>query len=197
MKGIYYIECQKTKRKYVGSSNDINRRWIKHRTELKNGVHHNQFLQRVYNKYGFKNLIFVVIEVCEELVLTDREIYYIDKYKSLDRRYGFNFSIPQIHPMMKTSEEYRKKLSDAKKGKTPSNINLMREKQKRAVDLYIDGVFSKTFSSQHEADTQLGLTPKSVNNFMIGQIKSIKGYRDYSFKYSDNKGVRVRKIKKI
>jgi hypothetical protein len=37
---------------YVGSTNDTNRRINSHLKQLQSGIHYNQFMQRVYNKYG-------------------------------------------------------------------------------------------------------------------------------------------------
>ena len=48
-RGVYVIECRRTKRVYVGSSTFIERRIEKHFQQLKEGVHSNFRLQRAYN----------------------------------------------------------------------------------------------------------------------------------------------------
>lgn len=194
MIGIYYIQCLKTKRKYVGSSNNIEKRWKRHLRELKSNSHCNSFLQRTYNKYGSDNLIFVVLEILDNIDLSEKEMYYISKLKTLDRKHGFNLTTPLTHPSIKASEEYRKRISVRMKGNMPSNISILREKQRRAVDLYIDGKYSQTFESGYEAERQLGLRSKSVNDILRGQVKKLRSHPTYFFKYSD--GNSTREIKK-
>lgn len=52
MQGIYYIENIKTRRRYYGSSFNIEKRLAQHQQDLEKGKHHNIQLQRTYNKYG-------------------------------------------------------------------------------------------------------------------------------------------------
>lgn len=50
--GIYVIDNMKNGNVYVGSSNDIEKRWRKHRERLKRDNHINPHLQSSRNKYG-------------------------------------------------------------------------------------------------------------------------------------------------
>lgn len=52
MIGVYVITCIPTGRFYVGSSENIAKRKHRHLRDLRRGKHHNDFLQRVFNKYG-------------------------------------------------------------------------------------------------------------------------------------------------
>lgn len=52
MQGIYYIENIETRRRYYGSSFNIEKRLTQHKQDLKKGKHHNIQLQRTYNKHG-------------------------------------------------------------------------------------------------------------------------------------------------
>jgi len=74
--GIYQIRCGK--RFYIGSSKDIEKRWSRHKWDLKTGKHANNFMQRLYNKtrgHGFK---FEVLISCAPEMLRDREQELID-----------------------------------------------------------------------------------------------------------------------
>lgn len=56
--GVYKIECIPTGRFYIGSTCNIRARKARHLRQLRNGNHHNLFLQRVYDKHGEESLKF-------------------------------------------------------------------------------------------------------------------------------------------
>ena len=93
MLGIYKIENKVNGKVYVGQSVDITSRWKSHRSELKRGIHYNDHLQRAWNKYGENNFTFTVIEECKKDDLNDKEIYWIDYFKSCEYENGYNSSI--------------------------------------------------------------------------------------------------------
>lgn len=86
--GIYKITCIVNKKFYIGSSNDIQRRWQEHKSYLRSGSHQNNHLQRAWNKYGEKAFTFSVIEYVSETVLFDIEQSYLDRLKACEK--GFN-----------------------------------------------------------------------------------------------------------
>lgn len=88
--GIYCIENIETNKKYIGQSIDINERWRKHLGELNHNKHHNDYLQKAWNKYGNDGFTFYVLEYCEENNLDEKEIYYINLYNTTDRECGYN-----------------------------------------------------------------------------------------------------------
>jgi group I intron endonuclease len=56
--GIYKITNLVNNRYYIGSSLDIKRRWDTHRRMLNKNNHHNDFLQKSWNKHGGDNFKF-------------------------------------------------------------------------------------------------------------------------------------------
>jgi group I intron endonuclease len=60
--GIYSIENVVSGKKYIGSSMNINKRFIAHRSSLKHNRHHCAYLQRAVNKYGIDQFKFCVLE---------------------------------------------------------------------------------------------------------------------------------------
>src|SRR3990170_3939878 len=76
--GIYRITNTQTLEIYVGSSQDIDYRWRRHRWNLRRGDHPNRYLQRAWMKYGPDSFVFDIVENCDVRNLLGREKYYID-----------------------------------------------------------------------------------------------------------------------
>ena len=112
--GIYCIENITTNKKYIGQSIDINDRWRKHISELNHNSHHNDYLQKAWNKYGEDDFTFYILEYCEEKYLDDKEIYYINLYNTTDRKHGYNLkSGGQFNCHL--TEEIKSKISESNK----------------------------------------------------------------------------------
>lgn len=117
MIGIYKITNIVNGKCYIGQSININNRFDKHLTLLRNGKHNNKHMQSAFDKYGINNFKFEVIEECEENVLNEREIWWIAELKSNDREFGYNETsggdgIKNYHH----TEETKVKISKASKG---------------------------------------------------------------------------------
>lgn len=110
--GIYCIENIKTHKKQIGQSVDIDSRWNSHVNELKRGVHHNDYLQKSWDKYGKDYFKFYILEYCEKDKLDEREIYYINFYQTMDRKYGYNLKTGG-QASNSLSNETKEKLSKA------------------------------------------------------------------------------------
>lgn len=76
--GIYKIINLQNNKYYVGSTKDFSRRKQTHFSKLKNNNHPNKHLQSSYNKYGFDNFKFEIIEYVDEKLLLDAEQLHID-----------------------------------------------------------------------------------------------------------------------
>jgi group I intron endonuclease len=111
--GIYKIESKiKSERIYIGSSCNIKRRWENHKYDLSRNKHGSNKLQNHYNKYGKDDLVFSIIEECENDYLIIREQFYID---SLSPFFN-NRKIANSQLGIKRSEETKRKLSERMKG---------------------------------------------------------------------------------
>ena len=93
MIGIYKIENKINGKVYIGQSIHIKKRWYEHKYQLNSNCHCNTHLQLSWNKYGQDNFTFVVIETCQKDELDDKEMYWIEYYKSYDELNGYNISI--------------------------------------------------------------------------------------------------------
>lgn len=93
---------------YVGQSINIENRWTHHKYELNNNKHINDYLQNAWNKYGEDNFSFIVIEECKESELNEKEIYYINKYNSMNNGYNLCEGGNGIRGYRHTKEEIEK-----------------------------------------------------------------------------------------
>lgn len=78
--GIYIISNIKSKKVYIGQSQNIRKRLYDHRFKLNAEYHCNPHLQASWNKYGEKAFKFEVLELCTVEQLDEREQHYLDIY---------------------------------------------------------------------------------------------------------------------
>ena len=79
MRGIYKITCKPNGKIYVGSSENIQKRWSRHRQMLKRNDHPNPNIQASWNKYGADAFSFeMILELSKEESLFDVEQTYLD-----------------------------------------------------------------------------------------------------------------------
>lgn len=91
--GVYVIRNSCNDRVYVGSAQDVNKRWYKHKKDLRAGTHHSRPLQAAWDELGEAEFSF-------ELVLTVTDIADLVFYEqcTMDRLHagpaqgGFNLS---------------------------------------------------------------------------------------------------------
>ena len=88
--GVYKIENSVNGKYYIGSSNNIYRRWKEHIKLLNRNNHHSPHLQFAWNKYGEKNFKFSILEECDEEILLEKEQFYIDMMNATDDSFGYN-----------------------------------------------------------------------------------------------------------
>ena len=122
--GIYKIEIIVKGKLYIGSAKNIEKRKKEHFNALKNNAHKNKHLQNAWNKYGENNFRFSILECVEPTSLITREQYYMDLYKSYDRKLGYNIAPKAgntlgVIPSEETREKIRKKLI----GKKSTRVN--------------------------------------------------------------------------
>lgn len=118
--GVYLITNLVNGKVYVGSSAYISKRWAAHKRALRDGNHHNRYLQSSAKKHGHENFQFTMLETCDASneALKSTEQRYIDAYGSCERNVGYNLSPSAYNNLgIKFSEETRKRMSIAFKGR--------------------------------------------------------------------------------
>ena len=76
--GIYQIVNVINGKRYIGSSNDIKRRFTTHKYKLNKNDHSNKHLQASWGFYHVQAFRFYVIEYCSPELLFEREQMYLD-----------------------------------------------------------------------------------------------------------------------
>lgn len=77
--GIYCIKCSISNRYYVGSSQNIERRWVWHKSALKRNKHHSPPLQAAWIKYGPEAFEFYILKECKVQQITNLEQYWMQR----------------------------------------------------------------------------------------------------------------------
>jgi len=182
--GIYCILNITNCKLYIGSSVNLSARFSKHISNLRKGRHHNQHLQKSFNKYGEENFVFVILQIIEnkkEIIAIEQS--YIELFSS-DVLYNINVN-------------------------ATSNLGLKHKKAiKNSQKLYqftINGELIKCWNSIDEAAIALNLQYKNIMrmcskrkmtvNGVSYLSKSVGGYawsyeKDFTCeKYNNNKKV--------
>lgn len=131
--GIYCIEHIESGKKYIGKSKDINRRLAVHKCALTNPEFSsdkaNRHLWHAVQKYGWDAFETYVVEELEldNMILADREIFWMDYYQSLDRNQGYNI-VRDSSSSIEVSDETRQLLAEVWRGRKhkPETIEKMK-----------------------------------------------------------------------
>ena len=111
--GIYRIRNLVNNKTYIGSAIFLSNRKSRHFTSLRDNKHANTHLQNSYNIYGKDSFVFEVLHYCNSRFLINREQAFIDMLKP---EYNIRL-VAHSNIGIKRSEETRKKISLALKGK--------------------------------------------------------------------------------
>ena len=147
--GIYLIKNIINNKIYIGKSVNIKNRWKSHRYKLNNFKHINIYLQREWIKYGKNNFIFEIIEICDVLCLSEREIFYISLYNSANNILGYNL----------TSGGEKFLFNEEIKVKMRNNKNI---KKNPVLQFDMNGNLLNSWESIYEIERILGINTKNI-----------------------------------
>lgn len=147
--GIYLLKCLINNQCYVGSCDSFKGRKNLHYRKFKNNKM-NKLIQPDYDKYGWDNFVFEIIEVINprdfetvdeyDKYMSDRENYWIDKLETYYPKYkkGYNLrmawrvgnkgrnNISNGNKGKKRTEEHKKNYSKSKIGRKKTKEELER-----------------------------------------------------------------------
>jgi len=118
MIGVYTIVHTQSRKFYVGSSIDVKKRLITHKSKLRNNRHHCNYLQNAVNKYGIDSFQFIVQSEAKtesearEIEQAVLDAFFSDTYNSKNTALGA--SVGELNPMKRP--EIAKKVSEKRKG---------------------------------------------------------------------------------
>lgn len=119
--GVYCITCVINNKKYIGVSNNIYTRINQHKVLLNqnNRKGENQYLIADWNKYGYDNFDYTVLEYFDKILSKkekeDKEFYWINKLNTIDRNIGYNLRRDSSKTGMIALDETKQKYSEANK----------------------------------------------------------------------------------
>jgi group I intron endonuclease len=147
--GIYIIEDLKTRKVYVGSSQDIKTRVRYHFRMLENGIHHNSKLQRKYNRHT-DFMVSGIIECCDLDNLLIREKFWIDFYSKQKRALNQVKDPTRGIRGYRFSPEQRKRVSEGHKGQTAWNKGIFGSNGQKRTDIQKKRISDSLTGKQRE-----------------------------------------------
>jgi group I intron endonuclease len=124
--GVYEIQHVESGRRYVGSAQNLQRRFAEHRYSLRRNRHRNKALQNGWNKYGEPAFAFRTILICRSEDAIFYEQLVIDGYESHKMATGYNIrKIAESNLGLQWSGETRAAIMAARA--TPAHKQKQRE----------------------------------------------------------------------
>ena len=203
--GVYIIKNNITNKMYIGSAagkSGLKERLRHHKSALKHNRHHNDHLQKAYNKHGITAFSYEILEECLPEKCLEREQHYLDAYKSYDPNHGYNLcqkagnTLGRNHSLetrkkigqnriyrapynkgKRASSEAVRNMSIAQKNssKTQNRLTKLNASKRRAV-IGINLATGEIIELSHMgADTRF--TKSGINQCCRGKIQHYKGFR--------------------
>lgn len=180
--GVYKIVNKINGHHYVGSSQNVYKRWGDHKRDLFNKSHHSRYLQRAWNKYGENAFIFRLVIVCEIDSLLEYEQKILDKQPC-----EYNISRYADAPRgIVITEETRNKLIRSHLGQEPWNKGMsMPEETKEKLRRSYEGKQSEDFywyGKNHSAESIEKMSEAKMGKILSQKHKqkisnSLKGHK--------------------
>ena len=173
--GIYLITNTTNGKIYIGSSNNIEHRWNRHKSHLKNNNHVNIHLQNAWNKYGESSFKWEIIHIIEDDIL-ECEQFYLDTLKP---DYNISICATSNFKGLHHTEESKTKISESRKG----DKHWFKNKKGKdchnslLIDQYTkNGEYIKTWVGSYEIERDLIIDHSNIIRCCKGKCKSAGGF---------------------
>ena len=207
LKGIIYKITSPTSKIYIGQTIDYKKRLIKYKCGDSKGQIR---LHRSFNKYGYINHIFEIIEECELEELNNRERYWQDFYDVLSNK-GLNCILTDTNTLSgkrcketcekikennakyclgkNHSDETKLKISKSQKGKIkigtiPNDIT--RNKMSLAKIKKVLNIETNEITTVKEICDKYQINEYTLRSYLNGNSKNPTNIIFYNYKYLDN-----------
>lgn len=169
-----YCHITKDGRKYIGiTSNSVKRRWDNGRGYLSN-----KYFMSYINNHGWESIKHIVLyDDLSEKEAKDKEIYLIKKYKTQDKKYGFNLTAGGDSGFSPNAET-RKKMSIARKKRITT------EETKKKISESLKGEKNGFYGKHHteEAKKKISDSHKNKKGYLLGKKLSEETKRKIGLK---------------
>lgn len=171
--GVYTITNLKTKKIYLGCTDNFKSRFQNHKSQLKRNVHGNKHLQKAWNKYGESHFKFEILVNCTVDLLASEESYWANMLDCHNPKFGYN---------IKSTTPDTKRLTTSDKIRISNKLKEMNIRP--ILMLNLKGEILKEFSLVSDAAAYLGnIQPSVIHRVLCGKRKR---YKNYLFVYKDN-----------
>ncbi len=156
---------------YVGQTLNFKGRVSAHKNAAKQGTY-NTPLYNAIRKYGWENIDKEILVYCLPEDADELERLYINKFNTLDHKYGYNLDSGGV--LNKThSKSTRAKISQANKNKSAHTFRT----QSRKICAYTpEGEFVAVYESASEAARVHGVASNTISRVARGGRKTSCGY---------------------
>lgn len=191
--GIYCIRNLINYKVYIGKSKNIYARIANHINGLRcKSKNENRYLINAWHKYGEENFDYYVLEYLkyDEDKIAERELYWMKKYNSTNKEFGYNLRMDSSTKMI-VHEETKKLISNLNKGENNPNYNhkWSDEKRKKASEqfkeLYKSGHLkpnpSATYKAIEKRNENWKKNPQLKKDMAEKVKKAITKYKIYQY----------------
>jgi len=191
MKGIIYCyHCISTGKKYIGQTENEKRRKREHLSYYKKKSRDCKFYRAV-RKYGWDNFVYGTIEQFHINQLDDMEVYFIEKYDTLNN--GYNSSIGgKTTRGYKHTDETKKLLSEMKIGTKHS----IETKQKMSKDRIGRIAWNRGIPNSIETRQKISNKLKGENHPLYDKGHSEEAKLKMSLSFTEERKEKIRQANK-
>jgi group I intron endonuclease len=170
---IYKIESPSGKI-YIGQTRNLNKR-----LEVYKNIRCKK-QRKLYNsllKYGYENHKINILEECDISSLNEKEVFYIEKFKTFETDHGMNLTKGGLHSTM--SEETKRKLSEGRIGEKHHfygkkfNKEWREKLSKSHIGIVKDKKWRENLSKSHMGIRLTDFQKKVLYDSKIGKISSL------------------------
>jgi group I intron endonuclease len=122
--GVYKITNEINGKVYIGKTVNFRKRYGTYKAGYKRQDVRaiNEYFLNSINKYGAENFTFSIVEVCDPTLASDRELYWMQEFCSLDPKRGYNLRfdsstglIVDVRTRDKISRRVKKEFEEGKR----------------------------------------------------------------------------------